>query len=37
MSRGTFAGVEVLHLSRHGVGHVRLSNHVTHLANLAPL
>ena len=37
VSRGTFAGVEVLHISRHGVGHVRLSNHVTHLANLAAL
>jgi len=37
VSRGTFAGVEVLHVSRHGVGHVRLSNHVTHLANLAAL
>ena len=37
VSRGTFAGVEVLHISRHGEGHVRLSNHVTHLANLAAL
>jgi len=37
VSRGTFAGVDVLHISRHGVGHVRLSNHVTHQANLAAL
>jgi len=37
VSRGTLAGVEVLHLSRHGEGHVRLSNHVTHLANIAAL
>ena len=37
VSRGTFAGVEVLHVSRHGEGHVRLSNHVTHQANLAAL
>jgi purine nucleoside phosphorylase len=37
VSRGTFAGVDVLHVSRHGMGHVRLSNHVTHLANLAAL
>ena len=37
VSRGTFAGVDVLHISRHGEGHVRLSNHVTHLANIAAL
>ena len=37
VSQGTFAGVDVLHVSRHGEGHVRLSNHVTHLANLAAL
>ncbi len=37
VSRGTFGGVEVVHLSRHGAGHVRLSNHVTHRANLAAL
>ena len=30
-------GVEVAHVSRHGKGHSRLSNHVTHLANLAAL
>src|SRR3954463_12038807 len=37
VSRGTFAGSEVLHVSRHGEGHVRLSNHVTHRANIAAL
>src|SRR3954447_3318881 len=37
VSRGTFAGVEVLHVSRHGEGHPRLSNHVTHRANIAAL
>jgi 5'-methylthioadenosine phosphorylase len=34
VSRGEFAGAEVLHLSRHGAGHVRLSNHVSHRANI---
>ena len=37
VSRGTFAGVDVAHVSRHGAGHVRLSNHVTHRANLGAL
>jgi 5'-methylthioadenosine phosphorylase len=37
VSRGSFAGVRVAHVSRHGAGHVRLSNHVTHRANLAAL
>jgi 5'-methylthioadenosine phosphorylase len=37
VSRGTFAGTDVAHVSRHGVGHVRLSNHVTHRANIAAL
>jgi len=37
VSRGRFAGADVLHISRHGEGHVRLSSHVTHLANLAAL
>jgi len=37
VSRGTFAGVEVLHVSRHEEGHLRLSNHVTHRANIAAL
>jgi purine nucleoside phosphorylase len=37
VSRGEWAGVEVLHISRHGAGHPRLSNHVTHRANVAAL
>ena len=37
MSRGTWAGVDVLHISRHGPGHPRLSNQVTHRANIAAL
>ena len=37
VSRGTFAGTEVLHISRHEAGHVRLSNLVTHRANIAAL
>jgi len=37
VARGTFAGADVLHLSRHGEGHPRLSSHVTHRANLAAL
>jgi len=37
VSRGRWAGSDVLHLSRHGEGHSRLSNHVTHRANLAAL
>ncbi|HEX3831259.1 MAG TPA: MTAP family purine nucleoside phosphorylase [Solirubrobacteraceae bacterium] len=34
VSRGELAGVDVLHLSRHGAGHLRLSNHVPHLADI---
>jgi purine nucleoside phosphorylase len=34
VTRGTYAEAEVLHVSRHGAGHVRLSNHVTHRANI---
>jgi len=34
VSRGSLAGTELLHVSRHGTGHVRLSNHVNHRANL---
>ncbi|MGH2915366.1 MAG: MTAP family purine nucleoside phosphorylase [Solirubrobacteraceae bacterium] len=34
VSRGELAGVEVLHLSRHGPGHVRLSHQVGHRANI---
>ena len=37
VTEGTFAGVEVLHISRHGAGHRRLSNHVDHRANIAAL
>ena len=37
VSRGTFAGTDVLHVSRHQPGHVRLSNHVAHRANVAAL
>lgn len=34
VTRGRYAGSEVLHLSRHGAGHVRLSNQVEHRANI---
>jgi purine nucleoside phosphorylase len=34
MSRGVYAGVDALHVSRHGPGHARLSNGVTHRANI---
>jgi purine nucleoside phosphorylase len=37
VSRGTFAGVAVAHVSRHGAGHVRLSNQVEHRANVGAL
>jgi len=37
VNQGTLAGVEVLHISRHGEGHRRLSNHVTHQANVSAL
>src|SRR3954468_9643260 len=37
VTRGTLAGAEVLHISRHEEGHIRLSNHVTHRANIAAL
>ncbi len=33
-TRGELGGVEVLHLSRHGPEHARLSNQVTHRANV---
>ena len=35
--RGSLGGVEILHVSRHGEGHPRLSNHVTHRANVTAL
>ena len=34
LNRGRLAGVGALHVSRHGEGHVRLSNHVNPRANL---
>lgn len=34
VTTGTYAGVSALHVSRHGAGHARLSNHVTHRANI---
>jgi 5'-methylthioadenosine phosphorylase len=37
VTRGEFAGIRVLHISRHGEGHARLSNHVNHRANLFAL
>jgi purine nucleoside phosphorylase len=37
VTEGRFAGVDVVHVSRHGNGHVRLSNHVTHQANVVAL
>jgi purine nucleoside phosphorylase len=37
ITHGTFAGADVVHVSRHGEGHPRLSNHVTHRANIAAL
>jgi 5'-methylthioadenosine phosphorylase len=37
ITRGRLAGASVLHVSRHGEGHVQLSNHVNHRANLFAL
>jgi purine nucleoside phosphorylase len=37
VTRGVFAGTDVLHVSRHGEGHQRLSNVVTHRANIDAL
>jgi purine nucleoside phosphorylase len=34
VSRGRYDQIDVLHVSRHGPGHARLSNHVTHRANV---
>jgi purine nucleoside phosphorylase len=34
VTRGSYGGVDALHISRHEAGHVRLSNHVTHRANI---
>ncbi len=37
LTRGTFAGTEVLHVSRHRDGHELLSSAVTHQANISAL
>jgi 5'-methylthioadenosine phosphorylase len=37
VTEGTVGAVEVVHLSRHGQGHQRLSHQVDHRANLAAL
>jgi purine nucleoside phosphorylase len=37
VTRGRFAEIDVLHVSRHGSGHARLSSHVDHRANIAAL
>jgi purine nucleoside phosphorylase len=37
VTSGRLAGVEVLHVSRHLPGHARVSNHVTHQANVVAL
>lgn len=37
LTRGELGGVDVVHVSRHLDGHARLSNHVTHQANIAAL
>jgi purine nucleoside phosphorylase len=34
LTRGSYDGVDALHISRHGPRHARLSNHVTHRANI---
>lgn len=37
VTAGRWAGVDIVHLSRHGEGHARLSNHVNHRANVLAL
>jgi purine nucleoside phosphorylase len=37
VTSGRFGRADVLHVSRHGDGHARLSSHVTHQANIAAL
>jgi purine nucleoside phosphorylase len=34
VTRGRYGDVDALHVSRHGAGHIRLSNQVTHRANI---
>jgi 5'-methylthioadenosine phosphorylase len=37
VTHGELGGTEIVHLSRHGAGHARLSNHVEHRANILGL
>jgi purine nucleoside phosphorylase len=37
VTEGGFAGADVVHVSRHGEGHPRLSSHVNHRANILAL
>lgn len=37
LARGELAGADIVHVSRHLEGHARLSNHVTHQANISAL
>ena len=37
VTQGRFAGVDVIHVARHGQGHARLSSQVTHQANIVAL
>jgi purine nucleoside phosphorylase len=37
VTEGRLAGVDVVHISRHGEGHARLSSHVNHRANILAL
>lgn len=37
LTRGTLGAIEVVHISRHGAGHVRVSHQVEHRANIAAL
>src|ERR1019366_9009939 len=34
VTHGTYGDVDALHISRHAAGHIRVSNHVTHRANI---
>src|SRR3981081_2140929 len=34
LTRGSYGGVDAAHVSRHGAGHARLSNHVSHRAHI---
>jgi purine nucleoside phosphorylase len=37
LAEGRFAGVQTVQISRHGMGHERLSSHVNHRANISAL